>query len=83
MPGCLFSLPTPWHVKKITSPPSCVKRRRTRKKNGGWVRVRVSRLSASRLALKEHGLSGNTLKVLKSSTYNMHFKSHLVLRVLA
>lgn len=35
VPGCLFSLPTPWHVKKITSPPSCVKRRRTRKKNGG------------------------------------------------
>ena len=35
VPGCLFSLPTPWHVKKITSPPSCVKKRRTRKKNGG------------------------------------------------
>nr|DAS49447.1 MAG TPA: hypothetical protein [Caudoviricetes sp.] len=30
-----------------------------------------------------HGLSGNTLKVLKSSTYNIHFKSYPMLRVLA
>nr|DAX59467.1 MAG TPA: hypothetical protein [Caudoviricetes sp.] len=28
-------------------------------------------------------LSRNTLEVLKSSTYNIHFKSYLVLRVLA
>lgn len=32
--GWLFSPPTPWHVRKITSPPSGVKKRRTRKKNG-------------------------------------------------
>nr|DAT38717.1 MAG TPA: hypothetical protein [Caudoviricetes sp.] len=32
-------------------------------------------------SVKGHRLSGNTLKVLKSSTYNIHFKSYLVLRV--
>ena len=67
-------------VRKITSPPSCVKRRRTRKKKGmdGCSRFTAYRLAPS---IERHGLNGNTLKVLKSSTYNMYFKSYLVLRV--
>lgn len=75
--GVVVFSTTPWHVRNITSPPSGVKKRRTRKKNGGgWV-FAFQGLAPS---VKGHGPSGNTLKVLKSSTYNMYFKSYLVLR---
>lgn len=46
---------TPWHVKNITSPPSCVKKKKDTKEKWGWMGVRVSRLSAERLALKDTG----------------------------
>lgn len=81
MPGWLFSTHTPWRVRKITSPPSGVERRRTREKNGGGVCVRVSRLSAWRLAVLGTARRCIPAKFLKSSTYNIHFKSYLVLRV--
>lgn len=56
MVGWLFSPLPPMVVKKITSPPSCVKKRRTRKKKGGWV-FQAYRLAPSRVG---HGLSRNT-----------------------
>ena len=64
------------------APQLCQKEKDTKEKRG-WMGVHVSQLSAYRLAPSGigHGLSRNTLKVLKSSTYNMHFKSHPVLRV--
>lgn len=81
MPGWLFSPLPPMVVKKITSPPSGVKREGHERKKG--MRVRVSKLSAWRLAVKDTGSAVTPLKFLKSSTYNMHFKSYPVLRVLA
>nr|DAQ38977.1 MAG TPA: protein of unknown function DUF393 [Caudoviricetes sp.] len=45
--GVVVFSTTPTGVRKITSPPSGVKRRRTRKKNGGWMGVRVSGLALS------------------------------------
>ena len=47
------------------------------RKKVGWV-FTFQGLAPS---VEGHRLSGNTLKVLKSSTYNMYFKSYLVLRV--
>ena len=83
VPGCLFSHPTPLACEKDHIAPQLCQKRRTRKKKGGWVCVRVSRLSAWRLALKDTGSAGTPDRFLKSSTYNMHFKSYPVLRVLA
>lgn len=67
-------------VKKITSPPSCVKREGHERKKGSGCVFAFHSLAPS---AKGHRLSRNTLKVLKSSTYNIHFKSHPALRVLA
>lgn len=64
--------------KDHIAPQLCQKEKDTEEKRG-WVCVRVSGLALSGVG---HRLSGNTLKVLKSSTYNIHFKSYLVLRVL-
>ena len=63
--------------KDHIAPQRCQKKKDTEEK-GGWMGVSVSGLAPS---VKGHRLSRNTLKVLKSSTYNMHFKSYLVLRV--
>nr|DAU50396.1 MAG TPA: hypothetical protein [Caudoviricetes sp.] len=63
--------------------PRLCQKRRTRKKKGGGCVFAVSQLSAWRLALKDTGQAGTPYRFLKSSTYNIHFKSHLVLRVLA
>ena len=63
MLGCLLFSTTPMGVRKITSPPSCVKKRRARKKKGGWVfAFQAYRWAPSSVG---HGLSGNTLKVFK------------------
>lgn len=82
MVGCLFYPLTPWYVRKITSPPSGVKREGHGRKMGVGVCSRF-RLSAWRPALKDTGKKGTLSKFLKSSTYNVDFKSYLVLRVLA
>ena len=66
--------------KDHIAPQLCQKEKDTKEKRG-WVCVRVSQLSAWRLALKDTGSAGTPLKFLKSSTYNIHFKSYLVLRV--
>nr|DAD66281.1 MAG TPA: hypothetical protein [Siphoviridae sp. ctj7f2] len=66
--------------KDHIAPQLCQKKKDTKEKRGvGW----CSRFTAYRLApsVEGHRLSGNTLKVLKSSTYNIHFKSYQVLRV--
>ena len=46
--------------KDHIAPQLCQKKKDTKEK-WGWMGVRVSQLSAWRLAVKEHGLSGNTL----------------------
>ena len=66
--------------KDHIAPQLCQKKKDTKEK-WGWVCVRVSRLSAWRLALKDTGSAGTPDRFLKSSTYNIHFKSYRVLRV--
>lgn len=78
--GVVVFSATPMGVRKITSPPSCVKREGHGRKKGGGCVFAFHSLAPSVVG---HGLSGNTLQVLKSSTYNIHFKSYPVLRVLA
>ena len=55
---------TPMGVKKITSPPSCVKKEKDTKEKKGGV---CSRFKAYRLApsVEGHRLSRNTFKVFK------------------
>ena len=81
--GCLLFSTTPHGCEKDhIAPQLCQKEKDTEEKKGGGG---CSRFTAYRLApsVEGHGLSGNALEVLKSSTYNVHFKSYLVLRVLA
>lgn len=66
--------------KDHIAPQLCQKKKDTKEK-WGWVCVRVSRLSAWRLALKDTGSAGTPDRFLKSSTYNIYFKSYPVLRV--
>ena len=80
MPGCLFSPLPPMACEKDHIAPQLCQKRRTRKKNGGGCVFAFHSLAPS---VEGHRLSGNTLQVLKSSTYNIHFTSHPVLRVLA
>ena len=68
--------------KDHIAPQLCQKKKNTEEK-WGWMGVRVSQLIAERLALKDTGSAETPYRFLKSSTYNIHFKSHLVLRVLA
>ena len=68
--------------KDHIAPQLCQKEKDTEEK-WGRVCVRVSRPSAWRLAVLDTAKKGTLLKFLKSSTYNIHFKSYLVLRVLA
>lgn len=76
-------LPYPHGCEKDhIAPQRCQKEKDTEEK-WGWVCVRISRLSAGRQALKDTAKKGTLSKFLKSSTYNIHFKSHPVLRVLA
>lgn len=51
VPGCLFSPLPPGHVRKITSPPQLCQKKKDTKEKWGWMGVRVSRLSAERLAV--------------------------------
>lgn len=76
--GCFLHYPLACEKDHI-APQLCQKEKDTEEK-WGWMGVRVSGLAPS---VKGHGPSRNTLKVLKSSTYNMYFKSYPVLRVLA
>lgn len=62
MVGCLFSPLPPMGVRKITSPPSCVKKRRTRKKNGGECVLALPSLALSAVG---HSQNVYTLKVFK------------------
>lgn len=55
--GCFLHYPHGCEKDHI-APQLCQKEKDTEEKRG--VGVRVSRLTAWRLALKEHGLSGNT-----------------------
>nr|DAX64006.1 MAG TPA: hypothetical protein [Caudoviricetes sp.] len=66
--------------KDHIAPQLCQKEGHGTRKKGG-VGVRVSRLSAWRLAVKDTGSAGTPDRFLKSSTYNIHFKSYPVLRV--
>lgn len=66
--------------KDHIAPQPCQKKKDTEEK-WMWVCVRVSQLSAWRPALKDTGSAGTPYRFLKSSTYNIHFKSYLVLRV--
>nr|DAN85451.1 MAG TPA: hypothetical protein [Caudoviricetes sp.] len=86
MRGCLersgvvvFSTTPHGCEKDHIAPQLCQKKKDTKEKRGGG----CFRLSAWRLALKDTGSAGTPDRFLKSSTYNMHFKSYLVLRVLA
>lgn len=65
--------------KDHIAPQLCQKKKDTIKEKGGG----CFRLSAWRLALKDTAKKCTPLKFLKSSTYNIHFKSYPVLRVLA
>ena len=75
---CFLHCP-PGMWERSHRPPAVSKEKDTKEKGGGCV-FAFPGLAPSGV---EHRLSGNTLEVLKSSTYNIHFKSHLVLRVLA
>ncbi|QPB11742.1 hypothetical protein [Cutibacterium phage PAVL21] len=78
LPGCLFSSPTPHGCEKDHIAPQRCQKEKDAKEKWGWMGVHVSGLAPS---VEGHRLSRNILKVLKSSTYNMYFKSYLVLRV--
>ena len=76
-------LPYPHGCEKDhIAPQWCQKKKDTEEKRG-WVYVRVSRLSARRLALKYTAKKCIPSRFLKSSTYDIHFKSHPMLRMLA
>lgn len=81
--GVVVFYPHPLACEKDHIAPQLCQKKKDTKEEWGWVCVRVSRLSAWRLALKDTAKKCTPLKFLKSSTYNIHFKSYLMLRVLA
>ena len=75
--GCFLHYPHGCEKDHI-APQRCQKKKDTVKERGG---VWVFTFQGLAPSVEGHRLSGNTLKVLKSSTYSMYFKSYLVLRV--